>query len=191
MEICLHVKETLLVIYPSWEPKGNKFHGNHSTYMDKWLPLKKWQALSQNQLEGQLPRSLANCTIFLEVLDKGKQQDQRQFSFNRFYGSIGDPLTTIFSGHLPSGYFQQWKAMAVSNNAEELICMEGFLQGIKRDRWNAHFSYSMTVTKKGRVIDYGRIQNFFKLIDLSSNMFEREIPELILLNLSSNILYHL
>jgi hypothetical protein len=56
--------------------------------------------------------------------------------------------------------------------------------------------YSMKITNKGLDMVYSRVQEFFRAIDVSSNMFVGEIPESIgdllkglhMLNLSNNIL---
>jgi hypothetical protein len=54
--------------------------------------------------------------------------------------------------------------------------------------------YSMKITNKGLDMEYDRVQEFFRAIDISSNMFVGEIPESIgdlkglhMLNLSNNI----
>lgn len=41
----------------------------------------------------------------------------------------------------------------------------------------SNYVYSMTFTNKGIEIAYERISGFFTVMDLSSNKFEREIPE--------------
>lgn len=114
--------------------------------------------LSNNQFQGQLPSSLAKCTM-LEVINMGNNQIKDTFPvwlrnlpelkvlllhFNRFYGAIRDPQTKTkssklqiidlshnnFFGHFPSGYFQHWNSMvAINNNNNELEYLEEFLQG--------------------------------------------------------------
>lgn len=199
--------------------KGNKLRGTipHTWANGYYL---RMLDMSQNQFQGQLPRSLANCTM-LEFLDVGNNQIKDTFpswlgtlprlkllvlQFNRFYGAIKDPQNRIafpelqiiglshncFSGHLPSAYFNQWKAMTVlCNTHAQPTYMKGSLHG----DWGGSIYYSFTIINKGTYLEYLFIQSYLKLMDLSCNKFEGQIPELLgnlqglgTLNLSNNIL---
>nr|XP_048330752.1 receptor like protein 22-like [Ziziphus jujuba var. spinosa] len=198
---------------------GNNFCGS---IPDTWTNNCRMRVmdLSENQFQGHFPRSLANCTL-LELLDIKKNQIEDSFPFwletlpelfalfmssNRFHGAIGEPQSKVsfpklqiidlshnnFSGHLPWGYFQQWNAMKVFDNTHELTYLNGSYCG---KNWTLSFFYSMKVTNKGIVLDYGKIPDFLKMMDLSNNRFEGDIPELIgnlkglsSLNISNNIL---
>ncbi|GKV22226.1 hypothetical protein SLEP1_g32108 [Rubroshorea leprosula] len=102
-----------------------------------------------------------------------------------------------FVGTLPINLFMRWNAMTniEGKNATYLHA------------YNHHFTanpiflsyffpYSMTITNKGKKMEYAKILEVFRAIDLSCNKFEGEIPEVVgnylkglqLLNLSNNIL---
>ncbi|EEF46852.1 serine/threonine-protein kinase bri1, putative [Ricinus communis] len=178
---------------------------------------------SHNKLEGKLPRSLANCTK-LEMLNLGNNQIYDVFPSwagllpqlrvlilrsNRLVGVVGKPETNFdfpqlqiidlsdntFTGELPFEYFQKWTAMK-SIDQDQLKYIEVDISFQVLDySWSNHFSYSITITNKGRETTYERILKFFAVINFSSNRFEGRIPEVIgnlrevqLLNLSNNIL---
>ncbi|KAK9265897.1 hypothetical protein L1049_012449 [Liquidambar formosana] len=96
---------------------------------------------SQNQLQGWVPRSLANCEM-LEILDLGNNQINDTFPSwlgtfpelkvlilrsNEFHGTIRDPETNLgfpklhiidlfhnnFTGKFPSKYFKNWNSMKI------------------------------------------------------------------------------
>ncbi|KAG5253455.1 Cf-4/9 disease resistance family protein [Salix suchowensis] len=153
---------------------------------------------SKNKLEGKIPRSLANC-IKLEILNLEQNKINGVFPSwlgilpdlrvlilrsNRLHGVIGKPKHNVefprlqivdlsnnsFKGNLPLEYFRNWTAMK-------------------------NYKYSMTMTNKGVMILYEKIQDSLTAIDLSSNDFEGEIPVVLgdlkalhLLNLSNNFL---
>ncbi|XP_059446717.1 receptor-like protein 7 [Corylus avellana] len=200
----------------------NKFHGTIPQIFTKGNKLRMID-FSQNQLHGRLPRSLANCTV-LEVLNLGHNQMNDTFPFwlgilpelrvlilrsNGIYGAIRSPNSSFdfsnirifdlsnnnITDKLPSQYFQNWKAMRIID-AKDLKYMqvyESFLS--PGNEWAAYFPYSMTFTYKGAERVFERILDVFTAIDLSSNRFEGEIPEVVrylkglqLLNLSNNFL---
>lgn len=198
--------------------KGNNFQGTIPQTWTNECSLMMID-LSENHFQGQLPSSLAKCTM-LEFINMGNNQIKDAFPvwlgnlrelkvlllrFNRFYGAIRDPhpktksskLQIVdlshnnFSGNLPSGYLQHWNSMAAINNSNELEYLVELLDG---EMLSSYITYSMTIINKGREAEYEKIQKLLKLIDLSSNRFEGEVPELIgnlkglyLLNLSNNI----
>ncbi|XP_041009104.1 receptor-like protein 32 isoform X2 [Juglans microcarpa x Juglans regia] len=166
--------------------------------------------LSENQLQGHLPRSLANCTE-LEYLHVGRNQFNDTDPFwletlqqlkililhsNGFHGAIRSPETNYtfpnlriidvshnyFSGNLPAGYFAQWDAMksVVAKNLK-------YLDDI------SSVDYSIIITIKGVELEYKKIQDGLTVIDFSCNRFEGDIPEILgnleglhALNLSNN-----
>jgi Leucine-rich repeat (LRR) protein len=169
---------------------------------------------SQNQLQGRLPRSLANCTI-LESLNLGNNELSDTFPSwlgilpqlrvlilrsNRIYGAMGNHNSSFdfpnihiidishndITGKLPTQYFQNWKAMR-SVDVNDLMYMQLNVYST--------YIYSMTFINKGTKIVYERIFVFFMAIDLSNNKFEGEIPKVVghlkglkSLNLSYNFL---
>ena len=198
---------------------GNNFYGPIPKTWAKGSSLRMID-LSQNQLQGQLPKSLANCTM-LEYLHVGTNQINDTFPFwlgtlpqlkllvlrsNEFYGVIRNPETNHtfpmlriidishnhFSGNLPSGYFQHWIAMKTVESTAQLTYMQASFSG---EGWDSQFSYSVTITNRGKELNYYMIQDTLSAVDLSSNRFEGKIPEdignlkaLHLLNLSNNAL---
>uniref|UniRef100_A0A6N2K8W1 Leucine-rich repeat-containing N-terminal plant-type domain-containing protein n=1 Tax=Salix viminalis TaxID=40686 RepID=A0A6N2K8W1_SALVM len=171
----------------------------------------------------KIPRSLANCTK-LEILNIGKNKINDVFPSwlgifpklrvlilrsNRLHGVIGKPRANFefqrlqivdlsgncFRGKLPLEYFRNWTAMKTIYKERPL-----YMQVVSSFRltgyvMTVHFDYSMTMTNKGVLTSYEKIQEFLTAIDLSSNRFEGGIPdalgdlkELYLLNLSNNLL---
>ncbi|XVF81439.1 hypothetical protein PTKIN_Ptkin15bG0155000 [Pterospermum kingtungense] len=120
---------------------------------------------SQNQFEGQLPRSLANRHV-LETLDMGNNQLNDTFPF--------------WLGNLPE--LQSYLHATI-----DLVSQNYHL--------DHSFALPVTLTSKGTQRDYKKIQDFLVAIDFSSNSFEGCIPQNIgnlkalrLLNLSNNAL---
>ncbi|KAK9167510.1 hypothetical protein Scep_002701 [Stephania cephalantha] len=172
--------------------------------------------LNGNQLEGPLPRSLANCRGF-GVLDFGNNQIDDTFPFwlehlesmqvlmlqsNKFHGLIRrrhianssfESLHIIslsansFTGHLPLQYFSSLYLKGMYGND---------------DHQTSHSAMSnVTCTflmfpNKGQALEYVSVQiPELNAIDLSSNLFDGEIPtsigdykSLMSLNLSHNSL---
>nr|XP_034901908.1 receptor-like protein 47 [Populus alba] len=177
----------------------------------------------QNKLEGKIPKSLANCTK-LEILNLeqnkincvfpswlGVLPDLRVMILrsNALHGMIGKPETNVefprlqivdlsnnsFKGKLPLEYFRNWTAMQNVHN-EHLIYMQANISFQTShhviENW---YEYSMTMTNKGVMILYEKIQDSLTAINFSSNGFEGGIPEVLgdlkalhLLNLSNNFL---
>ncbi|KAI5561405.1 hypothetical protein BDE02_16G113500 [Populus trichocarpa] len=178
---------------------------------------------SQNKLEGKIPKSLVNCTK-LEILNLEQNRINDVFPTwlgilpdlrvmilrsNGLYGVIGNPKTNVefprlqivdlsnnsFKGKLPLEYFRNWTAMKNVHN-EHLIYMQANTSfRTSQIRMTAEYEYSMTMTNKGVMRLYEKIQDSLTVIDLSSNGFEGGIPEVLgdlkelhLLNLSNNFL---
>jgi Leucine-rich repeat (LRR) protein len=179
---------------------------------------------SQNKLEGKIPKSLANCTE-LEILNLEQNNINDVFPSwlgvlphmrvlilrsNGLHGVIGKPKTNVefprlqivdlsnnsFKGKLPLEYFRNWTAMKNVRNDEHLIYMQADTSFQTShhvmEQW---YEYSMTMTNKGVMRLYEKIQDSLTAIDLSSNGFEGGIPEVLgdlkalhLLNLSNNFL---
>lgn len=175
----------------------------------------RYLGLNRNFLEGPLPETLANCK-YLEVLDVGNNHLKDRFpawlenlmelqvlvlSSNRFFGPI-----SIFKAKSP---FQKLQIFALSHNqfsgvlSTELL--ESFrammsLQSNKSESKYLHatgdttnYLYSVSMTSKGNELEYTKIIRTLITVDLSSNMFDGRIPEVIgnlyslkLLNLSNN-----
>jgi len=178
---------------------------------------------SENKLEWKIPKSLANCTK-LEILNLeqnkindvfpswlGMLPDLRVLILrsNGLHGVIGKPETNVefrrlqivdlsnnsFKGKLPLEYLRNWTAMKNVRN-EHLIYMQvGISYQIFGDSMTIPYQFSMTITNKGVMRLYEKIQDSLSAIDLSSNGFEGGIPEVLgdlkelhLLNLSNNFL---
>ncbi|CAI8590426.1 unnamed protein product [Vicia faba] len=154
--------------------------------------------LNGNNLKGPLPHSLAHCTK-LEVLDLGNNNIEETFPnwietlqelqvlslrSNKFHGTITcsnkkhpfpklriyDVSGNNFSGPLPTSCLKNFQGMMnVSDNTTVLRYMG------KADYYND----SMEVVMKGFSIVLTRILTTFTTIDLSYNMFEGEIPQVI------------
>nr|XP_048321764.1 receptor-like protein 33 [Ziziphus jujuba var. spinosa] len=181
--------------------------------------------LSDNKLQGQLPRSLSNCKKFESlVVSKNQLIDVfpswlgvlpylrvMVLSHNGFYGAIGkvekdleftklqvmDLSFNNFVGELPSEYISSLNSMKDTDVASKIRSYMNFITSynVTKDRGvYIVIGYWVEVTLKGRE-SHTTIQNNFAFIDLSSNKFEGEIPELVgnltalcSLNLSNNML---
>ncbi|PNY04172.1 receptor-like protein kinase [Trifolium pratense] len=151
-----------------------------------------------NQLEGPIPQSLAHCTK-LEILDLGDNniedifpnwletlQELQVLSLrsNELHGSITcsstkhpfpklriyDVSSNNFSGPLPTSCFKNFQGMmnVVDNKT-----------GLQYMGEANYYNDSVVVTIKGLSIELTRILTTFTTIDLSNNMFEGEIPQVI------------
>ncbi|AES99989.1 putative leucine-rich repeat-containing, plant-type, leucine-rich repeat domain, L [Medicago truncatula] len=153
--------------------------------------------LNGNQLEGSLPQSLANCS-YLEVLDLGDNNVEDTFPdwletlpelqvislrSNNLHGAITcsstkhtfpklrifDVSNNNFSGPLPASCIKNFQGMMKVNDKKiDLQYMR-----------NGYYNDSVVVTVKGFFIELTRILTAFTTIDLSNNMFEGEIPQVI------------
>ncbi|KAF3445231.1 hypothetical protein FNV43_RR14925 [Rhamnella rubrinervis] len=177
--------------------------------------------LSSNKLEGQVPRSLAKCKM-LEFLDLGNNLIKDIFPYwlgtlpllkvvvlkvNKFHGPITDaerddsfPELIIidlsynhFSGRLPSRYLHNFNAMKVVDSSKLSYIQLNKSFDVQNYKVLLNFGFSITITNKGVQTKYTKIQEMLAAIDLSSNEFVGDIPELIgelkglkLLNLSNN-----
>ncbi|KAJ6881360.1 LOW QUALITY PROTEIN: receptor-like protein 43, partial [Populus alba x Populus x berolinensis] len=168
--------------------------------------------LSGNELEGKIPFSIVNCTK-LEFLNLGNNKIEDTFPYflemlpelkilllksNKLQGFMKGPTTfNSFSklrildvsennlrGSLPEELF---------NSLEEMMSVDyGMIY--KTTRNYSSYTYSTKMTRKGLEIEFVKIQSILRILDLSSNSFTGEIPELIgklegllLLNLSHNL----
>ncbi|TYH49892.1 hypothetical protein ES332_D10G167400v1, partial [Gossypium tomentosum] len=179
------------------------------------LPSHSSAKVTQNQrnnLEGKLPRSLANCRN-LAVLDLGKNMIHDTFPYwlvklsllkvlilrsNRFYGSIkifGDgnafPMLHIldlasnnFSGEISVEFFQSLRGMMVidDNKAKPIYVGD-----------NYYYQDSVTIVNRGFKIFYQKILTLLTCLDLSNNNFHgrildevQDLKYLHVLNLSYN-----
>jgi Leucine-rich repeat (LRR) protein len=161
--------------------RKNNFHGTIPKKFAKCNSLRTL-VFNGNQLEGLLPQSLVNCTK-LEVLDLGNNKLNDSFPYwlealpklqvlvlrsNRFSGPIGGfktnssfPMLRIidlshneFIGVLPTKFFEDLKAIKTAKESE-----------VKP--W------------KGNDLKLERILTIFTTMDLSSNKFYGQIPQVI------------
>ncbi|KAJ4717613.1 putative Leucine-rich receptor-like kinase family protein [Melia azedarach] len=161
--------------------------------------------LSDNHFQGEIPRSLVNCTS-LEFLDLGNNGIMDTFPFwlgalpelkvlilqsNRLYGAISEPDTYCgfpklriidlsnnkFTGKLPSKYFQCWNSMKVVKTSQLKYMQDGFF-GYAADTLQRIivYDYSLKIVNKGKMMAYTKISTILTAIILSSNRFDGEIP---------------
>ncbi|KAM2587870.1 hypothetical protein EV1_045379 [Malus domestica] len=177
--------------------------------------------LSFNHLQGKLPRSMAHCTQ-LEFLNLGNNYIRDIFpswlgelpvlkalilGHNEFHGIIGKPATNHefpnlciidlshngFSGMLPFNYLENWNFMKCVNETNHT-----YFEVIPANSNQIYYTYhyKITVLAKGVELKYLQTPYLLRLIDLSNNRFEGEIPAgligklqgLHLLNLANNTL---
>ncbi|XP_057441093.1 receptor-like protein 9DC3 [Lotus japonicus] len=184
--------------------KMNKLHGTLPSNFSKENELRSLN-FNGNQLEGPLPESLSHCTE-LEFLDLGNNQIEDTFPHwlqslpnlevlvlrdNKFHGLIVGtktkhpfPSLMIFdiscnnlSGPIPKAYVENFKAMKNNIRDEE----DGSVEYMKTllNNVSAYFSDTVTVTLKENTITFMKIPTIFAHVDLSKNMFDGEIPDVI------------
>ncbi|MBA0664463.1 hypothetical protein Goklo_004459 [Gossypium klotzschianum] len=191
---------------------SNNFSGQLSIEFFQATHQLKSLKINGSNLEGKLPRSLANCRN-LAVLDLGKNLIHDTFPYwlvklsllkvlilrsNRFYGSIkifGDgnafPMLHIqdlasnnFSGEISVEFFQSLRGMMVidDNKAKPIYVGD-----------NYYYQDSVTIVNRGFKIFYQKILTLLTCLDLSNNNFHGRILEevqdlkyLHVLNLSYN-----
>jgi Leucine-rich repeat (LRR) protein len=197
----------------------NKFQGSIPKTWIKGGQLKIIN-LSQNKFQGHLSRSLAKCTM-LKVLDLSSNKFNDRFpswlenlpslevlilNSNKFHGPIRtskseykfpnlriiDLSHNNFVGNLPLKLFGNCN-VKTSETANHLtyIQVSSFNTGFK----SYEYDYSMTMTNKGNIMFYEKVQELFMVVDISRNRFVGEISKFIenlrgfhLLNLSNNAL---
>ncbi|XP_062015441.1 receptor-like protein 7 [Rosa rugosa] len=201
--------------------QNNSFHGDIPRIgSNRCLDLEAID-LSYNQLQGKLPRSIANCAQLM-VLNLGNNQISDTFPSwlgvlqqlrvlilrsNAFHGIIGKPASSHefpklsiidlssndFSSLLPSDYLENWNAMKSVDANEIHIQYMVLSSGVYGDTF--YYDYAIRVFGKGVELKYFKTPYLLRLIDLSSNRFEGEIPGIIgnlrwlnVLNLSNNTL---
>ncbi|PRQ37941.1 putative leucine-rich repeat-containing, plant-type, leucine-rich repeat domain, L [Rosa chinensis] len=166
--------------------QNNYFHGDIPQIGSKRCLWLRGIDMSYNQLQGKLPRSIANCS---KSASKLKVLILRS---NGFHGIIGKPssshefpkLSIIdlssndFSGILPSNYLENWSAMK-SVDAKEHIYFRSMIFFGGKYQETFFYDYRITVFSKGVELEYLKTPNLMKLIDLSSNRFVGEIPGII------------
>ncbi|XP_010038549.2 receptor-like protein 6 [Eucalyptus grandis] len=218
LPICLgNISESLMIL----NLKGNNFHGSIPELLVTRTQLTMLD-LSDNQLQGKLPRSLADCKM-LEFINFANNLIMDTFPSwlgslpelhvllrsNKFHDVIERPKSrptflklrildlsiNAFVSKLPVEFFQSWNAM------KSQIGNLTYMHKNQQPRWYLDFTlygyydFSMTVIYKGLNLSYPKISEVFTVIDLSSNLFEGEIPSAIGdlkglqgLNLSNNFL---
>ncbi|XP_009343486.3 receptor-like protein 7 [Pyrus x bretschneideri] len=201
---CLGNSSTLEVLYL----RNNSFHGNIPQLCANKNSLKMVD-LSFNRLQGKLPRTVANCTQ-LEFLNLGNNRISDSFPswlgalpvlralilrHNGFHGIIGKPATTHefpnlciidlsnndFSGMLPTNYLENWNFMKFVGEANQTYFKVSSI-GNPHKIWY-EYPYTITIVAKGVELKYLETPYLLRLIDLSSNRFEGEIPAGIIGNL--------
>ncbi|XP_016722635.1 receptor-like protein 18 [Gossypium hirsutum] len=170
----------------------NNFHGNIPDFCVERDPKLRILNLNNNDFDGPLPKSLANC-LRLEVLNLGNNMINDTFPHwlgdlpwlrvlvlqsNYFHGQIAhsanesyfstlqilDLSHNKFSGFLPTTYFTNFKGTMYLANVPMVYI------GASADQH--YYTESLVVTMKGVDIMLEGI-----LMDMSSNRFEGTIPE--------------
>ncbi|MBA0841011.1 hypothetical protein Goarm_003539 [Gossypium armourianum] len=145
--------------------------------------------INGNNLEGKLPRSLANCKK-LEVLDLGKNMIHDTFP----YWLVKLPLLKVlilrsnrFYGEVSVDFFQSLRGMMVIDGNKVKPSYVGD---------NYYYKDSVTIVNRGFEIFYQKILTLLTCLDLSNNNFHGRILEevqdlksLHVLNLSYNGLF--
>ncbi|KAK3404335.1 hypothetical protein EUGRSUZ_K00645, partial [Eucalyptus grandis] len=219
LPVCLgNISESLMIL----SLKGNNFRGNIPELLVKGTQLTMLD-LSDNQLQGNLPRSLANCKM-LEFINFANNLIVDSFPSwlgslpelhvlilrsNKFHYVIERPQSSqtflklqildlsinAFVGKLPVEFLQSLNAM--KSETGNFTYMHRHLQpgGYLDLTYYGNYDFSMTVIYKGLKLYYPKISKALTIIDLSSNLFEGEIPGAIGdlkglqgLNLSNNLL---
>ncbi|XP_057723241.1 receptor-like protein 7 [Arachis stenosperma] len=161
--------------------------------------------LNGNQLEGPIPQSLAHCTQ-LQVLDLSDNNIEDVFSSrlealqelqvlslrnNKFYGTITclskkhpfpklrifDVSNNKFSGSLPMQYFQEFQGMMARNDNAQAGGLK--YMGTNASTTSVPYNDSVVIIMKGQMIEMSRILTIFTTIDLSNNLFDGKIPQIL------------
>ncbi|XP_008244014.1 PREDICTED: probable LRR receptor-like serine/threonine-protein kinase At1g34110 [Prunus mume] len=163
--------------------------------------------LGGNQLGGQFPKSLGNCTQ-LQVLNLGNNHITDTFPCllknmstlrvlvlrsNNFYGGIGCPNTygtwpvlqiihlahNNFTGEIPGIFLTTWQVMMAPEDGPLSIVKFQMVTLIAGAPMSIDYSFKdrITVTSKGLEMDLVRILSIFTLIDFSCNNFSGPIPK--------------
>ncbi|KAH6832733.1 hypothetical protein C2S53_019958 [Perilla frutescens var. hirtella] len=169
--------------------------------------------INKNLLDGQLPRSLANCKM-LEVLDLGNNMITDVFPFwleklpnlkvlvlrnNNLYGQIQLPRRNFslpklgiidlssnqFTGDLPGEFLGSLEEMLMNREIKSA--------NLKTIGQYEYYQDSVTIMSKGNEMTLVRILTIFISLDVSNNRFHGKIPgeigklkSLVVLNLSRN-----
>lgn len=163
----------------SWlELSGNNFQGHIPTNFSVECSL-KFISFNGNALNGKIPRSIVNCGK-LELLDLGNNMIEDAFPnflgslpelqilvlrSNKLHGFVQSPASNFFfpklrifdlsdnnlRGHLPSEYFNSFKAMMYSDPHFEYMQERRY--------------YSVRVIYKGMERELEQIQNTLTVID--------------------------
>ncbi|XP_020412943.1 receptor-like protein 12 [Prunus persica] len=187
---------------------NNSFHGIlPQTYTMASRSNLRMIDVSHNQLQGQLPRSLANC-VMLEfmVLSRNKFNDVfplwlgtlprlkiLAMDHNEFYDVIGKPQKNHhflelhfldlsynnFTGEFPLEYIFSGNGMRISLNQPKYMKAVIFVYIYYGSITSIIDPYSSTITNKGVERYFPKIREDFTAIHLSSNKFEGRIPEFI------------
>ncbi|XP_021827836.1 receptor-like protein 12 [Prunus avium] len=199
---CLSAKESLGVL----NLRRNNLTGTISNFeFPKFCELDTLN-LGENQIKGQFPKSLANCTG-LQVLNLGENHLVDTFpcllknistlrvlvlQSNKFYGRIECPKThgtwpmlqiinlahNNFNGEIPRRSLTTWRSM-MANEGDSLAKVKflEFSHPAGRDGVGFSFEDGITVTSKGSQMDLLKILSIFTLIDFSCNNFSGLIPK--------------
>ncbi|MBA0577871.1 hypothetical protein Golob_024223, partial [Gossypium lobatum] len=175
----------------------NNFNGNIPDFCVERDPKLRILNLNNNDFDGPLPKSLANC-LRLEVLNLGNNMINDTFPHwlgdlpwlrvlvlrsNYFHGQIAhsaneshfstpqilDLSHSKFSGFLPTTYLTNFKGMMYLANVPMVYI------GPSADQH--YYTESLVVTMKGVDIMLEGILISFSAMDMSSNRFEGTIPE--------------
>ncbi|XP_060207472.1 receptor-like protein 53 isoform X2 [Lycium barbarum] len=172
----------------------NNFHGEIPRFLPTGL---KYLSLRGNQLGGQVPRSLVNCTD-LEALDLGNNKINDTFPVwleklpnlqimilksNLFHGPIGELVSEFpfpelrifdlsfngFVGTLPSNFFKKFRGMMDVDEEKTGITQRSDSIAGERERAFYHYHVSLVIKEIAKLHE-------LEALDLSWNRLIGEIP---------------
>ncbi|XP_039160931.1 receptor-like protein 50 [Eucalyptus grandis] len=203
LPVCLgNISESLIIL----NLKGNNFHGSIPEVLVRGTQLTMID-LSDNQLQGRLLRSLANCKM-LKFINFANNFIMDTFPSwlgslptlhvlilrsNRFHGFIERPKSSstflelwildlsinLFLGKLPMEFFQSWNVMKSKTGNFTYMQLNLEPRCFLAFTYYGYWDFSMTVIYKGLERYYPKILEVFTIIDLSSNLFKGDIPGVI------------
>jgi Leucine-rich repeat (LRR) protein len=182
----------------------NKFQGHLSRSLAECTMLTVLD-LSDNQFNDKFPfwlGHLPNLKVLILRSNKFNGPMETLQTYLKFPNmQILDISNNDLMGKLPLRLLENWKAIKFENvDSSPYIQEDSYFQIQKEKMWESQqhqstYTYSMTLTNKGNIMFYEKVQELFTAIDFSNNRFVGEIPKSIgnlkgaqLLNLSNNYL---
>ncbi|KAL1348080.1 hypothetical protein AAHE18_07G053300 [Arachis hypogaea] len=134
-----------------------------------------------NNFYGSLPENFSKSNDFATIKLSGNHlegpvpQSSQKHPFPKL--RIFDVSSNKFSGLLPMQYFQEFQGMMTLNDNTQIGGLE--YMSTNPNTSIAQYNDSVMIIMKGQLIEMSRILTIFTTIDLSNNMFEGEIPQIL------------